>query len=442
MRNYIFILLWCFIFCACSKNETSIQLQIKGDITDAHPRIVTSDSTYLLTLDSTGACKIILPAMQEPEIANLYYSDIYGGTPLYILPGTTLSIGMERGSVKTFDGESADMCRQLNDFRLLRQFSLSGNDVLEEKQYLAKLERLVEQCNVHLDTMKQDRKFIELLKKRMFFHIYSDIPDYVTFYSFRTGDTAYIPSEHFREVMVRVISDEDGIVNTGMYSMLPSFIDILCPTVSRTDYKTKLAYLQGRFKHARVLSYVSDYYITGYLKNEGIQYLPEVRQEYDRLVQDSAMKSKFDAYCARALKTAPGQPAPDFSFPDMDGNMVSLEDLRGKYVYIDIWATYCSPCRAEIPYLQKLEEKLKDKNIYFVSISVDTNKKTWENMVKKDQLGGIQLHCGKNPKFMDDYDIPGIPRFILIDPEGRFCGARVGHPSTPGGGEYLAELVK
>ena len=50
MRNYIFILLWCFIFCACSKNETSIQLQIKGDITDAHPRIVTSDSTYLLIL--------------------------------------------------------------------------------------------------------------------------------------------------------------------------------------------------------------------------------------------------------------------------------------------------------------------------------------------------------------------------------------------------------
>ena len=48
----------------------------------------------------------------------------------------------------------------------------------------------------------------------------------------------------------------------------------------------------------------------------------------------------------------------------------------------------------------------------------------------------------KNPKFMDDYDIPGIPRFILIDPEGRFCGARVGHPSTPGWGEYLAELVK
>ena len=100
------------------------------------------------------------------------------------------------------------------------------------------------------------------------------------------------------------------------------------------------------------------------------------------------MKSKFDAYCARALKTAPGQPAPDFSFPDMDGNMVSLEDLRGKYVYIDIWATYCSPCRAEIPYLQKLEEKLKDKNIYFVSISVDTNlgkygkkRSAWRNSV-------------------------------------------------------------
>ncbi len=442
MRNYISIILCCFILYACGKNETIIQLQIKGDITDAHPRIVTSDSTYLLTLDSTGACKIILPVMRRPEISHLYYSDIYGGNPLYILPGTTLSIGMERVSVKTFDGESADMCRQLNDSRLLRQFSLSGDDVLEEEQYLAELERLVKQCNAHLDTMKQDKKFIELLKKRMFFHIYSDIPNYVTFYRFRTGDTTYTPSEHFREVMARVISDEDGIVNTGMYSMLPSFIDILCPTTSRTDYKGKLAYLQECFKYPRVISYVSDYDITGYLKNEGIQHLPEVRQEYDRLVHDSAVKLKFNAYCARALKTAPGQPAPDFSFPDINGKMVSLRDLRGKYVYIDIWATYCSPCRAEIPYLQKLEEKLKDKNIYFVSISVDTNKKVWENMVKKDQLGGIQLRCGKNPKFMDDYDIPGIPRFILIDPEGRFCETHVGHPSTPGWGEHLAKLVE
>ena len=442
MRNYILALLCCFILCACSKEETVIQLLIKGDISDAHPRIVTSDSTYLLTLDSIGACKIILPVGQKPEISLLYYSDIYGGTPFYILPGTTLSIGMEGVSVKTFNGESADMCRQLNNSRLLRQFSLSDDDVLEEKQYLAEQERLVEQCNAHLDTMKQDQKFIELLKKRMFFHIYSDIPNYVTFYSYRTGDTTYTPSEHFREVMARVISDEDGIVNTGMYSMLPSFLNILCQTASRADYKSKLAYLRERFKHPRVLSYVCDYYITSYLKNEGIQHLSEVRQEYDRLVHDSAVKSKFNAYCARALKTAPGQPAPDFSFPDINGKLVSLGDLRGKYVYIDIWATYCSPCRAEIPYLQKLEEKLKDKNIYFVSISVDTNKKAWENMVKKDQLGGIQLRCGKNPKFMDDYDISGIPRFILIDPEGRFCETHVGHPSTPGWGEHLTKLVE
>lgn len=121
------------------------------------------------------------------------------------------------------------------------------------------------------------------------------------------------------------------------------------------------------------------------------------------------MKSKFDAYCARALKTAPGQPAPDFSFPDMDGNMVSLEDLRGKYVYIDIWATYCSPCRAEIPYLQKLEEKLKDKNIYFVSISVDTNKKTWENMVKKISLEEFSYIAGRIPNLWMIMIFPEFP---------------------------------
>ena len=51
-----------------------------------------------------------------------------------------------------------------------------------------------------------------------------------------------------------------------------------------------------------------------------------------------------------------------------DSNETKLEDLRGKYVYIDVWATWCGPCRGEIPYLQKVEEKYKGKNIEFVSI--------------------------------------------------------------------------
>ena len=84
-----------------------------------------------------------------------------------------------------------------------------------------------------------------------------------------------------------------------------------------------------------------------------------------------------------------GDRCPNFSFEDIHGKKVSLKALRGKYIFIDIWATWCPPCRDELPFLKVLEEKFKDKNIWFVSISCDNDKKKWIEMVKGDKLGGI-----------------------------------------------------
>ena len=117
--------------------------------------------------------------------------------------------------------------------------------------------------------------------------------------------------------------------------------------------------------------------------------------------------------------------------------MVALEDLRGKYVYIDVWATWCGPCKAELPYLKKLEKKFKGKNIYFVSISIDANKAAWIKMVQEDQLGGIQLHGGNIAK---DYDIRAIPRFILLDKEGKVISKEMTRPSDPVTEETLDAL--
>ena len=70
-----------------------------------------------------------------------------------------------------------------------------------------------------------------------------------------------------------------------------------------------------------------------------------------------------------------GDQSPDFEYEDKDGKIYSLKDFRGKYVLIDFWATYCAPCKKEIPYLEKIQEKFKKKNIFFVSIAIDLNKK-------------------------------------------------------------------
>lgn len=130
-----------------------------------------------------------------------------------------------------------------------------------------------------------------------------------------------------------------------------------------------------------------------------------------------------------------GTLSPSFDYLNHAGGKTKLEDLRGKYVYIDVWATWCGPCRAEIPSLKKIEEKYHGKNIVFVSISVDENKdfEKWKKFVSDKALGGIQLFADKNwnSDFMLAYGINSIPRFILIDPQGNILNPDMSRPSSP-----------
>lgn len=125
--------------------------------------------------------------------------------------------------------------------------------------------------------------------------------------------------------------------------------------------------------------------------------------------------------------------SPDFEFENHKGGKTKLSDLKGKYVYIDMWATWCGPCRAEIPFLQKVEEKYHGKNIEFVSISIDAPKDhdKWQKFVADKQLGGIQLLADNEWKsdFAKSYNVISIPRFILIDPQGKVVNSNATRPS-------------
>lgn len=136
-------------------------------------------------------------------------------------------------------------------------------------------------------------------------------------------------------------------------------------------------------------------------------------------------------------------PSPSFDYLNYTGGQTKLEDFKGKYVYIDVWATWCGPCRAEIPFLKKVEEKYNGKNIAFVSISIDKLKdqEKWRTMIKEKELGGVQVFADNdwNSRFVQDYKITGIPRFILIDPSGNIVKADAARPSSE---DLVKELDK
>lgn len=146
-------------------------------------------------------------------------------------------------------------------------------------------------------------------------------------------------------------------------------------------------------------------------------------------------KAEIEEVYANYKRMEENAVAPDFNYMNIDGQSVTLKDLRGKYVYIDIWATWCAPCRAEVPFLRQLEQAYERKNIYFVSISVDkmANKDKWMSYVKEHHLSGIQLIADKdfNSEFVTQFNVNSIPRFILIDPSGRIISGDANKPSNP-----------
>ncbi|WMI67417.1 TlpA disulfide reductase family protein [Mangrovimonas sp. YM274] len=174
------------------------------------------------------------------------------------------------------------------------------------------------------------------------------------------------------------------------------------------------------------------------------------------------MLQSYQRYLASSItlkqELPQGSPSPVFeNFENHKGGTTSLSDLKGKYVYVDVWATWCGPCKAEIPHLKRIEEEYQDKNIQFVSISVDDGrgfkgdtpeaaaaaaKEGWKQMVSEKELGGIQLLADKGWKsdFVQNYKINGIPRFILIDPQGNIVTPDAPRPSSSGLVELLKEL--
>jgi thiol-disulfide isomerase/thioredoxin len=158
---------------------------------------------------------------------------------------------------------------------------------------------------------------------------------------------------------------------------------------------------------------------------------------------EAGMKGNV-AYYENLLKATSlhGKPSPDFNFENYKGGTSKLADFKGKYIYVDVWATWCGPCKAEIPSLKKVEEAFHDSNIAFVSISVDKAKDhdKWKTFVNEKGLTGVQLFADKDwsSDFVTGYFVKGIPRFILIDPNGLVLNANAPRPSDPA----LVEILK
>ncbi|NSL86024.1 AhpC/TSA family protein [Chitinophaga sp. Mgbs1] len=115
-----------------------------------------------------------------------------------------------------------------------------------------------------------------------------------------------------------------------------------------------------------------------------------------------------------------GKAAPDFSVPDADGKMLSLADFKGKYLFIDFWASWCGPCKPQIPFLKAANEKFKDKNFVMLAVSLDSKKEAWTKAIEKHELTWLNASHLKGwaEPVAVAYGISAIPSNVLIGPDG------------------------
>jgi thiol-disulfide isomerase/thioredoxin len=177
-----------------------------------------------------------------------------------------------------------------------------------------------------------------------------------------------------------------------------------------------------------------------YMLSAGNKKNKEIFNTLVQLSNDSLLVNKLTNKFNVLSKLDKGMESPEFSdYENYNGGTTSLVDLKGKFVYIDVWATWCGPCIREIPSLQKVEEEYHDKNIYFVSMSIDErngpkyNHEKWKEMIVEKNLTGIQLFADNawKSKFTMAYGIDSIPRFLLIDPDGNIVSGNAPRPSDP-----------
>lgn len=383
-----------------------------------------------------GKATVTLDGM-DALYANLFYGE--KSKNLYLQKGDDMTIsfdGKDFNETFSVKGGNAKAIDYLNKIQLAglpdEAYAQPWNEFKKTvNKKIASLKRLLS-----VRKFAADDKFVKMEEGRITYFYANAFLMYPVSHTYLTNDTEMVLGKDYYDTLREYVKEDEDLADIDEYRnymIETSHVFDEAGKDIRQYYPKVIAemnYIGENIKSDKVRESLIHFLAFTYVEGNGVENITDLQNIYYTYVTSPRLNEIFKQACAKWDKAAPGRPSPAFKAVDINGKEMKLSDFRGKYIYIDMWATWCSPCRKELPYLKSLEEKYKDRNIVFVGLSIDQNKTAWTNRVNKGDLCGIQLYLGKGSKFQADYRINAIPRFILIDPNGRIVNPDMTRPSS------------
>ena len=309
--------------------------------------------------------------------------------------------------------------------------------VVPLNEFLPKIEKTRDTLFSLLDKSGLGQKDIEVEKKIIEYEYLQTYNNYKKFFHYHNKIDPDLPEDYFDPILSMDTDDEALFRHSRAYRnlIIENFRLSSKKEMQNNPSLTIIDFVKAKISGIKSIDIREQFasMLIRQMKDEN----ENIDDDYHKIMSLLSTERNRDKLTQRynsARLTKAGLASVDFNYENYDGGMTSLEDLRGKLLYIDVWATWCGPCIIEFPALKELVKEYDEKDIEFVSISIDSKNdyNKWKKMVAEKNIGGIHLYDdeGLSSDFMRAFSVSLIPRFMMIDPQGKIITAKAPRPSS------------
>ncbi len=449
LKNLSILVVLTIIYSSCGshkqvkdKNVSNVVLHINMNNYNGNKAFIQGTDKKVYEIKKIDNGKFV-DTLQIPEG---YYKLNLGRefTNVYLTPGDNLNISLDAekfDETMHYEGKGAEENNYLAKKLLLTEKLTSKKNMLalyglDEAGFLKKQKSINEQYKQLLaQSQIKNKNFLDAENKAI------KIKNAITLLQYPDYKRYLSKNNNFKVSKSYPDTSKDIDVNDEKLLKIPCFIDYATIFVQKEIIKNiskpddakpinRLKKLNSLITNKKIRENLA--FNMGMADIEYVSNIDDYVNLYKTMVTNPTFLKPLEQKAENLKKVHPGADSPDFKAFDINGKEYHLKDFAGKLLYIDLWATWCAPCRAEIPYLEKLKKEYNGKNINFLSIDVYDQKAKWEQMMKTGKLTGNQLiSTDRNMNFLKVYSVTGIPRFILLDENGKIISQNAMRPSNP-----------